>query len=244
MSFLPTGYEQPASSATGGRYLSPSKIEDGASIKLRILSDAITGWEYWTAENKPVRSKEQFKQLPADIRMQDGKPDRIKHFWAFIVYNYEIGEVQICQVTQKTIQDGILALLEDWGEPGRYDIRIKREGERLETKYTVVPIPPSEFTNTEAINEAMTINLNALYDGSDPFDGSVSPANTESNTTPAFDVETAFQGYLNAYEAKPDDAKKDFAKRCLQKAVASDNTELAAKIEAHIESHIESEVPF
>jgi hypothetical protein len=76
--FVPDGYKVPKGS---GNYM---KLQDGAN-KFRILTAPIIGWEYWNAENKPVRSRERWSSIPADARLDEGafKP---KHFWAFVVY--------------------------------------------------------------------------------------------------------------------------------------------------------------
>ncbi len=135
MANLPKGYELPKS--TGG-YM---KLEKGENT-FRILSDIITGWEYWNAENKPVRSKEQPTEL-INPQKKNGEESRPKHFWAMIVWNYESKAIEILQITQKTIQGAIQGFLfdEDWGDASRYDIKVKREGDGLETEYAVTPKP-------------------------------------------------------------------------------------------------------
>lgn len=158
MSFLPEDYKEPQ-----GNYL---KFQDGKN-KLRVLSSAITGWEYWNKENKPIRSKTPFQGIPADAKVENGKPIKPRHFWAFVVYNYDAGAVQIAQITQKGIQDDLRALIEDdtWGDPTAYDLTITKSGSGFDTKYTVMPSPKSEAPS----EDISYINLKALYDGMDPF---------------------------------------------------------------------------
>lgn len=159
MDFLPTDYEVPVSS----NYM---KLEDGANT-FRVLSSAITGWEFWNTENKPVRVREALEELPQDIRYRDGQPERIKPFWAFLVYNYKAKKVQILELTQKSLMTAILALVknEKWGDPKGYDITVTRSGNGLDTEYNVVPEPhsPSPVQNVPAID------LTVLYEGGDPF---------------------------------------------------------------------------
>jgi len=93
------------------------KFKQGEN-RFRILSSAITGYEYWNKDNKPIRSKEGFEGTPEDM-----KPDgQIKHFWAFIVWNYEAKRVQIMELTQKTIMYSIGALSDNakWGDVKGY----------------------------------------------------------------------------------------------------------------------------
>lgn len=160
MTFLPNDYTLPVS---GGNY---TKLDQGET-KLRILSDAITGYEYWNTENKPVRS-DQYPGDTPDIR-EDSKP---KHFWAMVVYNYSTKTVQIWQVSQKSIQNSLLNLVQDsdWGSPKDYDIKIKREGEGLDTRYQLSPSPKSKVSEdiTRAY-EAKPVDLKKLFTGEDPF---------------------------------------------------------------------------
>jgi len=161
MTFLPTTYEIPSSPSN---YM---KLVEGENT-LRILSSAIIGWEYWTTENKPVRSKENWTEKPADIKPNSAS----KHFWAFCVYNYKEEKVQILELTQKTIQSAIKSLVNNkkWGDPKGFDISITRVGEGLETEYSVMPNPHTGVAPTITKQyEEMNINLEALFSGDDPF---------------------------------------------------------------------------
>ena len=123
MTFLPNGYEKPAGNSN---YF---KFEEGDN-KFRIMSSAIVGYEYWTTENQPVRSKEQFTETP-NIKVDQNGKKRIRHFWAFIAWDYKEGKLKIMQITQSSIQDAILTLHSDegWGDPKEYDLNVVRKGE-------------------------------------------------------------------------------------------------------------------
>lgn len=56
------------------------------------------------------------------------------------------------------------------GDPKGYDITISREGSGLDTEYTVMANPHTAV-DLEAVAsfEASSINLEALFDGADPF---------------------------------------------------------------------------
>lgn len=164
MTFLPKGYKLPESNMGGG-YM---KLVQGAN-KFRILSDAVTGFELWTDENKPVRYREYPESVPGNMRVDS----RVKSFWAFVVWNYAAQAVQILQLTQSTIMGAIndLVINSDWGEPTNYDITIARRGEGLETEYTVQPSPHKEVAaNIAAAYKSKNINLDALFDGGNPFE--------------------------------------------------------------------------
>jgi len=160
--FLPEAYEIPASPSN---YM---KFQEGLN-RIRILGSAIVGFEYFTVDNKPIRSKEAFKETPADIK-ENGK---VKAFWAFPVYNYQTKTVQILEVTQKTIMKDIKSLVDNskWGNPIMYDIAITKTGEGLETEYSTQGEPPIGEPSDEIKTAFMekTIKLENLYAGKDPF---------------------------------------------------------------------------
>lgn len=159
MNFLPENYEAPK---TTGHYM---KLQDGEN-RIRILSRAIVGWEDWQ-DKKPIRFEMENKPLkPLDPLKA------IKHFWAFVVYNYAEDQIQILQITQAGIRKALQALScdEDWGDPSGYDLKIYRKGESINTEYSVNPAPHKPIT--KEIAQAFSnrpINLDALFDGSDPF---------------------------------------------------------------------------
>jgi len=163
ITFLPKGYEAPKSS---NYYM---KLQEGDN-KIRILTQPILGWEDWLEEGatkKPVRFR--FDSKPTKP-LNASKP--VKHFWAFVVWNYAEEQIQILHVTQATIRNGIESLCndEDWGAPFFYDIKIIKKGEKIETEYTVNPLPHKPLAKhiIEKFNER-PCNLDALYDNEDPF---------------------------------------------------------------------------
>lgn len=166
-SFLPDDYKQPSLS----KY---TRLEKGAN-KFRILSNAITGFEYWVEE---TLSDGTVKRSPVRKRPNETIPvkditDPPKHFWSIIVFNYRNNEVEIFNITQRSIQNAILALSknEDWGNPKNYDITITKEGDSMmDTKYTIMPSPAKAFNMTDEIKTKVdSIYLEALYEGKDPF---------------------------------------------------------------------------
>lgn len=157
-SFLPEGYEAPESGA------SFMKFKDGEN-KIRILSKPIVGWLDWK-DKKPFRFT--MKNKP-EKPLEKGP---IKHFWAFIVWNYAVEAVQVLEVTQQTVQSAIgnLSKDEDWGAPFTYDLKITRKGKDLDTEYSVIASPKKDLPDD--IKKAALdkpCNLEALYSGSDPW---------------------------------------------------------------------------
>lgn len=140
--------------------------------RFRILSNPIVGFEYWQEDNMggkiPIRVKTE-DQINMD-NIQD--PNSIKHFWAMVVWNYNEERIQILEITQKSIQKSITALSSDpdWGSPINFDIVVTKTGEKLETKYEVQPKPAKPIDpEIKEKYEKMSIRLEALYEGKDPF---------------------------------------------------------------------------
>jgi len=159
MSFLPEGYKAPTAS---GYYM---KLVDGEN-RIRIMSKPVVGWEDWK-DNKPIRfAMDKKPAKPIDPK----KP--VKHFWAMVVFNYNEEQIQVYQINQATIRKSIEALSNDadWGAPYCYDIKIMKTGDGVDTEYAVNPVPhkPIDPYLVTCFNER-PCNLNALFDGADPF---------------------------------------------------------------------------
>lgn len=173
--FLPQDYKVPSNPSAY------TKLAQGNN-KFRILNSPITGWQYFTTDNKVVRSKDRFAETPniANDRKQE-------HFWAMPIYNYETKQLEILTLTQKTIMNTIEAYSNnpDWGNPMQYDITINKKGEKLTTEYNVIPSPAKEMSD-EVKAAIKPLNLEALYTGGNPFDV------TETVSSVAADIEQAF----------------------------------------------------
>lgn len=157
--FLPPDYTPPASNSG---YL---KFQKGKN-KFRFLSSPITGWVYFVKGDDG-------KTYVHRVKPTEDAPEahlKAKHFWSAVVFDYATKSVKILEITQKTIQGGIMSLIQDesWGSPLEYDICITKTGDGMETEYQVVPQPKTEVPK-EILKEAKKINLEALYEGKDPF---------------------------------------------------------------------------
>lgn len=156
--FLPEGYETPQ---TGGNYM---KLQDGEN-KIRILSKPIIGWVDWKDKQAYRFPMKQKPDKPLD-------KNPIKHFWAFVVWNYNIQSIQILEITQQTIQTAIQSLSkdDDWGAPYAYDLKIIKKGRDLQTEYSVTPSPKKPVPD-EVQKAALDkpVYLDALFHGADPW---------------------------------------------------------------------------
>lgn len=156
--FLPKDYKLPDSNSF-------MKFVAGKN-KFRIMSPLTTGYEYWTNENKPVRSREPFGLIEDGKTDENGKVN-INHFWAVVVYNYATESLQLLEITQKGIQKYILGLVNDpdWGKPQGYDLVVTREGDGLNTKYTVAANPHKEMdAEIVAAYEASDLDPESLFE--------------------------------------------------------------------------------
>jgi len=172
MSFLPTEYDVPVKP---GKYM---KFQDGEN-RLRILTSPILGWEWWTDADGVVKEKgdkirkgDKPVRVPMGGKIDESAAETARHFWAMKVWNYKDEMVQVLEVTQASIQKPLKALAkdEDWGSPVNYDIVVSKSGEGLDTEYSVTPKPAKKMD--EAIKELCdntSVNLEALFDGEDPF---------------------------------------------------------------------------
>lgn len=161
MSTIPSDFEPQANSSNYLR-LTPGKH------RIRILSGATAGYVWWIDTPDGGRKPE---RIPLTKNPPIEYAETLKKFLAFPVYNYEIGGVQIWEVSQSSIQRELKSLERDtdWGDLQTYDLEIERTGQdKLSTKYRVTPKPKALLS--KEIEEAIKLpNLDALYEGKDPF---------------------------------------------------------------------------
>lgn len=160
--FLPEDYKLPTWNSD--KYC---KFWEGTT-RIRILEKPVIGWRYFNTENIPFMSKEKPTTTPW-IKEES----KLKEFWAMVIWNYEISKIQILQIDQNWIKSSILEYAKDpdWGSPKNYDLKITKTGQKLETKYSVIPGKIAEITEEiEQLYNETFINLNALFEWKDPFE--------------------------------------------------------------------------
>ena len=179
MPWLPENYTVP----TDSNYMT---LLPGSN-RFRALSNPIMGWEYWIdnpedkSKRKPIR-----KRTVQEIDTNDiGLDDEVKHFWAFVVWNYRDVRIQILEITQKSVMNPMTALQEDpdYSDPKQYDVTIARSGnDKNSTKYSVLPGVPKPI-DPSIIDDynRMNINLEALFTGDDPFAFTAKPSESKSS---------------------------------------------------------------
>lgn len=155
-----------------------ANLESGSSVKVRVMSDFITGNSVW-GENKEgkrvctrVRQGENLPAAAIGTNKFTGDPERIKQFVAAVAYNYDTKQLEILETDKATIIEQLYALesTEEYGDLKGYDIKISKNGVKTETTYSVIALPPKLPTD-ELINKFKDsdINLEKLYSGENPF---------------------------------------------------------------------------
>jgi len=164
---------QPSPAGGSGNYYRFTQGEN----KFRIVGSSdtsppglIQGMIGWGEDNEGNRK-------PFRWRLGEDAPrefaEKPKEFFAFLVWNYEEACVQILELTQAGLKTELVTLAEDkeWGDPRKYDIAVIRNGEGIDTSYVMTPKPHKPLEKTAVgMVKATPVNLEALYDGGDPFD--------------------------------------------------------------------------
>jgi hypothetical protein len=138
-SFLPEGFELPKKIS---QFL--KLPTDGKQIRFRILSPSLRGWLMFGADKKPIRKAEETPFTPEELdAIHAGFPDGTKqekprYFWACMVLDREDEQFKVLEITQASIQQGIMTFVKDvdWGSVYDYDIKISRTNANGKVSYT------------------------------------------------------------------------------------------------------------
>lgn len=127
-------------SSGASKYL---KLVDGDN-KLRIVSEPVQFWFSFDAETKTAK-----KYLNAEAAAMDEKATKRFAMWVIDRVDGLVKLAEFGPGIMKQIQGH--ANDADYGFDGLppYDFKIKKTGSALLTKYTVVPLQPSELTESE-----------------------------------------------------------------------------------------------
>jgi hypothetical protein len=146
-------------------YFKPSKIVEGDEVRIRILSQPIVGWENWSEDNKPIRF---YPDKKPRVAPNPAKP--MKEFNAMLIWNYDLGVLQIWSFGQKNLKASLKSLAQNKGSPLLYDIFVSKHGEGKDTRYILRSSSPSKLDKDIAeVYQETPVNLYALYVGKDPF---------------------------------------------------------------------------
>ena len=176
------------SSGGGGSYLNPSKIPSGGSVRFRILSEEpLCGFSLWAESAdgavKPFRFAAE--PTPQDIDMELGPnfsrrmnregtgPEPIKAFVAFLAYNLESGQVEICELTQKGLIKELdqICSMEEYQDTSEFDLILGKTGSGLGTEYSLRPVPAKKGLEDKIAEllKSKPIDITKLMVGESPF---------------------------------------------------------------------------
>ena len=119
-------YDQEQPKNESGLFL---RLNDGDTVRLRMIGDGIVFKKKYDGDTEP---KVSFASVVL-AKNEAGKRE---------VKVYEFG--WSVQKQLRTLRDD-----EDWGNLECYDVAITRTGEKLDTKYTVVPKKPAPLTEDD-----------------------------------------------------------------------------------------------
>ena len=168
--------------AAGTNYL---KLVNGSNL-LRMVGSvenatSCSGMVGWTTNADGERCPHRWRlgEEAPDLQFVDPP----KQFVATLVFGYLAGTVQLWDITQKSIREPLLELFhdDDWGDLRGFDVDVIKKGEKLETRYKVLPKPKAKLdavAKAEVMDKMDKINVLALYDGEDPFAGMGTPKAT------------------------------------------------------------------
>lgn len=186
--FLPPDYEVPKAPGKYLKFRDGTRVKDGVVTRFRILSPTPlmgnVGWTEVGGRPKPVR-----KPMSETWRHGEVKDNKVSHFWLLGVWNYEVGRIQVLELTQSTIQEPIkdYANDPDYGHPTGFDIVVKQTVKGEKTNYTVTPKPrkPLDPDIAAAWEELQDrFDLGRMFSNGDPF-GDEMPAENGNGSAPA-----------------------------------------------------------
>lgn len=179
MSWLPKSYKEPS---IGKDFLSPSKIEEGHPVKIRVLGHfdhpetAVYGWSTWeSTKDKNVCHRVECTDEARAQLISKGY-DKPQIFWALLVYNWEEMRPQVFEFTQATIRKKLKEIFEEesLGSPLTYDIKIGKTGAGKNTEYTVLALPQLPLPDEVAEQiSASKCNVANLFTGEEVFGATV-----------------------------------------------------------------------
>lgn len=146
-------------------YFNPSDQTEGEEVRIRILSAPILGWEAWDANKKPIRFYHDKKP-----RVIPNAVDRAREFGANVVWNYDLGLLQVWVFRQQNVHNTLDSLDDNKGSVLNYDLFVSKHGSGTDTRYILRPSTTSKVEkHILEIYQDTPVNLYALYVNKEPF---------------------------------------------------------------------------
>ena len=177
------------------RYLNVSKIPKDKPARIAILQEpAFTFYEIWgenisnSEQVKPFRFSRKPKEseiltlMGGDYRVREVNPEwadvpgeleKPKRVFAFTVWNYASGQLEIMSVKQISIIKGLadLTKTEEYADLTGWDLNVARVSQ---TQYSVTHLPRKKGTESEVENaltdaQASGFDVTRMIENGDPF---------------------------------------------------------------------------
>lgn len=157
MGFISSNASKQASGGGGqGLYLSVSKLGDGDSYKVAIVSpEPLEFFEVWGESEDGTKKPFRFASEPSasDITAELGEfkqrmnyegtaLEAPKFVLAFFVFDYADSKIKVMSIPQKTVIKELdrLSQDEDFADVHSYDLKFSRTGLKMATEYRVTPV--------------------------------------------------------------------------------------------------------
>ena len=139
------------------------KLESG-STTIRLMDKPKQYYTVWGLEEG--ERKKHVSATEADIAKFATREDPCRLTWGLIVWNYAEGKLMAWELTQKTVINQIITLANAGTSMLDRDFTIVKSGEKMQTKYQVVPAAPSVVEPAVAeAHFAANINLDGFISG-------------------------------------------------------------------------------
>ena len=173
-----------------GGYMSASKLGDGESFRVAILSDeSLEYWTIWGENESGTKKPFRFTDEPSDteIKAELGEftqrqnyeqtgLEKPKFGMSFFVYDYSDDKVKVFEITQKTLIAKLdeISQSDDYEDFAAWDMVFSRKGMKMSTEYSILPGPRKKGSQEKidaAWSEAQAkgYDLQQLLVGGSPF---------------------------------------------------------------------------
>jgi len=183
--------------------------KDGQKMKIfraRIISRKSQGWEVWSTDDKPHRgrTKDDIAHLPLrDDKFNHGQKEQPKEVIAYLVLDIEADTEKLFPIHQWGIRKGLASEMTEWGVPQSgevfdYDFLFIQRKDKGKTVYEVKVADAAKGTAKYALKpeqveriaalKAAGLNLDAYWDGGDPFPSAPAASDSGANAGSSDDL--------------------------------------------------------
>ena len=173
-----------------GGYMTASKLGDGESYRVAILSEEpleyFTVWGEsdegqkkpfrFTSEPAPTEIEAELGEFKQRMNYEGTELEKPKFGLSFFVFDYADEKVKVFEITQKTLMkelDGI-SQSEDYEDLHSWDLVFSRKGLKMNTEYKILPGPRKKGMQEKidaawSAAEGKGYDLQQLLVGGNPF---------------------------------------------------------------------------